>query len=54
MDTVALTYYALICALLSMFSPHVGGALRRLVIGAVVGIAAAASLPVVRGALGVI
>jgi len=54
MDTVALTCYALICALLSMFSPRAGGALRRLVTGAAVGIAAAATLPVVRGVPGVI
>ena len=51
MDVTALAFYACICGLLSFASPAFGTPLRRLAIGAVVGIAAAALLPILRAAL---
>lgn len=53
MDITALIFYALVCALLSMASPRLGTPVKRLAIGAVVGIAAAALLPVIRTALAI-
>jgi hypothetical protein len=52
MDVTALVFYALICGLLSLASPGLGRPLTRIAIGAVVGIAAAALLPVLRVSLG--
>ena len=51
MDPIALTFYAVICGLLSAVAPSLGGRLPRLAIGAVVGVIAAAVLPMVRTAL---
>jgi hypothetical protein len=51
MDITALAFYAIICALLSFASPALGTPLRRLLIGGLVGIAAAALLPILRAAL---
>lgn len=48
MDPVALIFYAIICGVLSLFAPQLGRAPQRLIIGAIVGIAAAAVLPLVR------
>jgi len=52
MDFTALAFYAAICGLLSVASPRLGTPLVRLLIGAVVGIAAAALLPVLRAGFG--
>ncbi|MDJ0857816.1 MAG: hypothetical protein QNI90_14470 [Dinoroseobacter sp.] len=52
MDIVALTFYALVCGLLSLLAPNFGGRLQRVIIGAGVGVVAAAILPILRGTLG--
>ena len=49
MEPISLVFYAVICGLLSVFAPNLGGALPRMAVGAVVGIAAAATLPILRG-----
>lgn len=51
MDVTALAFYALVCALLSLAAPRLGTPFARLAIGALVGIAAAALLPMLRAAL---
>lgn len=51
MDPIALVFYALVCAILSLFAPQLGGRTARLAVGAVVGIAAASLLPMVRTVL---
>ncbi len=48
MEPVSLIFYAVICGLLSVFAPNFGGVMPRMAIGAVVGIAAAATLPFLR------
>ena len=52
MDPISLGFYAVICGLLSVFAPNLGTPVRRLGIGAAVGIVAAALLPWVKGTLG--
>jgi hypothetical protein len=52
MDPITLAYYALICASLGAAAPHLRGIAFRLAFGAAVGIAAAASLPALRGLAG--
>ncbi|MEM9393987.1 MAG: hypothetical protein AAGA38_09025 [Pseudomonadota bacterium] len=52
MDIVALTFYAVVCGVLSLVAPNLGGRAQRLAIGAVVGVMAAAVLPTLRSALG--
>ena len=52
MDPISLTFYAVICGILSLFAPKLGGRVPRLAIGAVVGLVAATILPVLRAALG--
>ncbi|WP_227258013.1 hypothetical protein [Kangsaoukella pontilimi] len=52
MDPISLTFYAVICGILSLFAPSLGGRVPRLAIGAVVGIIAATVLPVIRAAVG--
>jgi hypothetical protein len=49
MDPISLVFYAIVCGVLSVFAPKFGGFLPRLAVGAVVGIGAAAALPVVSG-----
>ncbi len=51
MDPVTLGFYASVCAILGLAGPRLGGPLARLGIGALVGLAAAAVLPLVRGLL---
>lgn len=53
MDPVTATYYAAICAALSAGAPRVPTLPVRLVLGALVGLGAAALLPILRGALGI-
>ncbi|MDD9717844.1 MULTISPECIES: hypothetical protein [Dinoroseobacter] len=48
MDPVSLAFYALVCAVLSLFAPRLGGRAARLVVGALVGVLAAAVLPLLR------
>lgn len=52
MDIIALGFYALICGLLSLLAPSFGTRFLRFGIGAAVGIAAAATLPIIKNALG--
>ena len=52
MDPFALVFYATICGLLSVAGPRLGRAPVRLLIGAGVGILAAALLPLVKALLG--
>ncbi|GAA5079920.1 hypothetical protein GCM10023209_32720 [Roseibacterium beibuensis] len=52
MDVTALVFYAAICGLLSLASPRLGRPFIRLAVGAVVGIAAATLLPILRTAFG--
>ncbi|QXT40208.1 hypothetical protein [Gymnodinialimonas ceratoperidinii] len=52
MDILALTFYASVCGVLSLASPALGTALLRLAAGAVVGIAAASALPLIRSTIG--
>ncbi|MGR3512686.1 MAG: hypothetical protein ACU0GG_07960 [Paracoccaceae bacterium] len=52
MDPVALVFYAIVCGLLSLFAPNLGGRAARMAVGAGVGVAAAALLPVVHGVIG--
>lgn len=47
-----MAFYAVVCGLLSAAAPALPSALPRLAIGAAVGIAAAAILPLVRGMMG--
>lgn len=52
MDPIALAFYAVICGLLSLFAPSLGGTVPRMLIGAVVGILAASLLPFVKTLIG--
>jgi hypothetical protein len=52
MDPVSLGYYAAICAALGVAAPWMGALPVRLIVGALVGVAAAALLPQVQGLLG--
>jgi hypothetical protein len=53
MDPVTLAFYAVVCGLLGLVGPSLGRPGLRLGIGALVGLAAAGALPVLRGALGI-
>ena len=53
MDIVALAFYTLVCGVLSIAAPQIGSPVKRMIIGAVVGIVAAAILPLLREAIGV-
>lgn len=52
MDPITLGFYAAVCACLSAVAPGFPGLMARLVIGALVGIAAAALLPLLRATMG--
>ena len=52
-DIVPLIFYAAVCMVLAGFVPPRARRITRLVIGALVGIAAASALPAVRAALGI-
>jgi len=52
MDPVVLTFYAVICGILSLAAPWLGRPFSRLAVGAVVGILGAALLPSIRAILG--
>lgn len=53
MDFVTIVFYAIVCAVLGLAAPALRGWRSRLVIGALVGIAASAGLPMLRASLGV-
>jgi len=53
MDLTALIFYAAICGCLGLLAPRFGGAPVRLGIGALVGVAAALALPMIRTAFDV-
>lgn len=48
MDIITVSYYAIVCGVLGMAGPKLGGTVVRLIIGAVVGVIAATLLPAVR------
>lgn len=52
MDPISLTFYAVICGVLSAVAPSLGGFLPRLITGAGVGLIAAAVLPLAKGMMG--
>ena len=52
MDPISLVFYAIVCGLLSLVAPNLGGMVPRLAVGAVVGVAAATALPYVNGMMG--
>jgi hypothetical protein len=52
MDPVTLAYYGLICGALAATSPRIPSGFLRVLIGIVVGLAAAGALPSIRAALG--
>lgn len=52
MDPVSLVFYAVVCGLLSLFAPNLGGRVPRLAVGAVVGVLAATTLPFLNGMMG--
>ena len=49
MEPISLAFYATVCGFLSLFAPWFGGLAPRLVVGAVVGIIAALTLPFIKG-----
>ncbi|MEM8656653.1 MAG: hypothetical protein AAGF22_01040 [Pseudomonadota bacterium] len=51
MDPITLLFYAAVCGCLGYYAPNLGRAPARIIIGAIVGIAAAAVLPILRGFL---
>lgn len=53
MDPVSIVYYALVCGVLAGFAGRAGGFLQRVGLGVIVGLAAAAALPILRTVLGV-
>jgi hypothetical protein len=52
MDPVTMAYYAIVCAALAGVASAAGQRGRMVALGAVVGLAAAALLPLLRGAAG--
>ena len=52
MDVTALTFYAIVCGVLSWAGPRLGQPVVRFGIGALVGIVAATALPTLRGVIG--
>ncbi|EAU42555.1 hypothetical protein FP2506_06936 [Fulvimarina pelagi HTCC2506] len=51
-DGTVIVWYAAICGILGAVAPSLGGTMLRLGIGALVGVAAATLLPLVRVSLG--
>jgi hypothetical protein len=51
-DLTAMAWYAVICGALSALAPSFGGRGLRIVLGGIVGILAATTLPAVRAMLG--
>lgn len=53
MDVTAMAFYALVCGGLGAVSPRFPSLWHRVTVAALVGIVAAALLPLLRGALGI-
>ncbi|MCU0908087.1 MAG: hypothetical protein MUF73_11695 [Rhodobacteraceae bacterium] len=53
MDPVTILYYAAVCGALAAFAARAGGFLPRVALGVIVGLAAAAVLPILRTVLGI-
>jgi len=51
-DSTAIVWYAAICGALAALAPSVGGRTTRIVVGAIVGIAAATILPLLKSMMG--
>ena len=51
-DGVTIAYYAVICGALAALVPQVSGAIRRIVLGAAIGVVAATLAPNLRAAFG--
>lgn len=52
MDPISIAFYAVVCGILSLFAPRLGGMIPRLATGAIVGIGAATTLPFIHGIMG--
>ena len=52
MDPISIAFYAVVCGILSVVAPNLGGIPVRLAVGAVVGVIAAIGLPLLRGMMG--
>lgn len=52
MDYLSMAFYGAVCGLLALAAPELGGRLLRLALGAVVGLVAAALLPLLHAGLG--
>ena len=48
MEPISLAFYAVVCGILSVVAPNLGGFLPRLLVGATVGVIAAVVLPIIR------
>ena len=53
MDITAMTFYALVCGCLGVLAPRLDRVWLRFTVAALVGIVAAALLPLLRGTLGI-
>ena len=51
-DMTAIAWYAAICGALAALAPTLGGASRRIIVGAIIGILAATVLPWFRSMMG--
>lgn len=52
MDPISIGFYAMICGTLSAAGPILGGVIRRIMIGILVGAGAAWLLPILKTAMG--
>ena len=52
MEPISLAFYAVVCGVLSLVAPNLGGMIPRLLTGAIVGVVAATVLPFLRGMMG--
>lgn len=52
MEPISLAFYAVVCGLLSLIAPNLGGRAARVAVGAVVGAGSAATLPSIVGMMG--
>lgn len=48
MEPISLAFYAVVCGILSVAAPNLGGLVPRLLVGATVGVIAAVALPIIR------
>ena len=52
MDPIAIAFYAVVCGLLSLVAPNLGGMVPRLAVGAGVGFVASMVLPILNNMMG--